>query len=194
VGPPYFYRTTDDELIRVPDYTPENRTAHTYILTCKDTTEFNYTDKRLIRSKKSRPEFDNMLNDTKKRKFDVVLVWKLDRLSRSLKHLLNTLDLLNSLNVGFISYSDNFDTTTAQGKLMFSIVGAFAEFEISVIQGRVRLGLKLAVVNGTNLGRPKLNVNKHQVIDMQNQGMRYKQIAKKLKISLGSAHKIINGS
>jgi DNA invertase Pin-like site-specific DNA recombinase len=141
--------------------------------------------------KESRPQFDIMLNDAHKRKFDIVLVWKLDRLSRSLKHLLNTLDLLNSLNIGFISYSDNFDTTTAQGKLMFSIVGAFAEFERSLIQERVKLGLKRAVANGAKLGRPKININKYHILHLRNEGRSLRDIGEQLKISYVTVRNII---
>ena len=141
-----------------------------------------YTDKGVSGSKESRPEFDIMLNDARKRKFDILLVWKLDRLSRSLKHLLNTLDLLNSLNIGFISYSDNFDTTTAQGKLMFSIVGAFAEFERSLIRERVKLGLKRAVANGTKLGRPKSTFNKELAKELL-KTMSLRAVAKRLNTS-----------
>ena len=105
-------QNTDNQLLELNKYC-EARAYNVYKV---------YTDKGVSGSKESRPEFDIMLNDAKKRKFDILLVWKLDRLSRSLKHLLNTLDLLQSLSIGFISYSDNFDTTTPQGKLMFSIL------------------------------------------------------------------------
>ena len=151
-----------------------------------------YTDKGVSGSKESRPQFDIMLNDAKKCKFDILLVWKLDRLSRSLKHLLNTLDTLSTLNIGFISYSDNFDTTTAQGKLMFSIVGAFAEFERSLIQERVKLGIKRAVANGIKLGRPKLKVNKYTLLNLRNQGLSIRQIAKEVNVSVGSVHNKLN--
>lgn len=141
-----------------------------------------YTDKGISGSKESRPEFDLMLSDARKRKFDILLVWKLDRLSRSLKHLLNTLDLLNSLSIGFISYSDNFDTTTAQGKLMFSVTGAFAEFERSLIQERVKLGLKRAKEQGIVLGRPKSTFNKELAKELL-KTMSLRAVAKRLNTS-----------
>ena len=82
-------------------------------------------------------------------------------------------------------------TRTPQGKLLFSIVGAFAEFERSLIQERVKLGLRRAVANGTKLGRPKLEVNKYQVLNMRNQGMSYRQIAKQLNISHVSINNLL---
>lgn len=175
-------QNTDNQLIELKKYC-EARQYNVYKL---------YTDKGVSGSKESRPEFDNMLNDARKRKFDILLVWKLDRLSRSLKHLLNTLDLLNSLNICFISYSDNFDTTTPQGKLMFSVTGAFAEFERSLIRERVKLGLRRAKSNGVKLGRPKLDMSKYQIINMRNQGMSYREIARKTQISLGAVYSYLH--
>jgi DNA invertase Pin-like site-specific DNA recombinase len=150
-----------------------------------------YTDEGISGSKESRPAFDQMLKDAHKRQFDVVLVWKLDRLSRSLKHLLNTLDTLNSLNISFISFSDNFDTTTPQGRLMFQLVGAFAEFERSLIKERVKLGLKRAKSKGIQLGRPKLDVNKYQILQLRKQGQNIRAISQAFGISIGSVHKTI---
>ena len=151
-----------------------------------------YDDIGVSGSKESRPEFDLMLLDAGKRKFDCILVWKLDRLSRSLKHLLTTLDTLSSLNISFISYNDNMDTTTSTGKLMFSIIGAFAEFERSLISERVCLGLQRAKKHGKQLGRPKLAVNKYKILNMRNHGKSIREIAKKLSISIGSVHKTIS--
>lgn len=139
-----------------------------------------YLDKGISGSKESRPQFDLMMDNAKKRKFDCLLVWKLDRLSRSLKHLLSTLDTLSTLNISFICYSDNLDTTTPTGRLMFQMVGAFAEFEKELIKDRVKLGLKRAKQQGKQLGRPKLNLNKYKVINLRNQGLSYREIGNKL--------------
>ncbi len=149
-----------------------------------------YLDKGVSGSKESRPEFNRMMLDASKRKFNLLLVWKLDRLSRSLKHLLNTLDTLQTLNISFICYSDNIDTTTPAGKLMFHMVGAFAEFERELIRERVKLGLSRARSKGVKLGRPKLKVNKYKILQMKNSGYTVRQIAKELGISIGSVSKI----
>jgi len=142
-------------------------------------------------SKESRPQFDLMMNEARKRKFDVLIVWKLDRLSRSLKHLLNTLDELNALNISFIDYSNNLDTTTAQGRLMFQMVGAFAEFERSLIRERVKLGLQHAKAKGKQLGRPKLDVDTNKLFNLRNDGLSIRKIATALHISIGSVHKTL---
>jgi DNA invertase Pin-like site-specific DNA recombinase len=166
-------QNTDNQVIELEQYCKARKYAVYKV----------YTDQGISGSKESRPAFDQMMKDAYRRQFDVLLIWKLDRLSRSLKHLLNTLDTLNSLNISFISYSDNFDTTTPQGRLMFQLVGAFAEFERSLIRERVILGLKRAKLAGKKLGRPKLNLNKEIVLKLRQQGKSLREIGKTLNIS-----------
>jgi DNA invertase Pin-like site-specific DNA recombinase len=91
--------------------------------------------------------------DAHRRKFDAVLVWKIDRFGRSLKHLVNALADLCAYGVAFASFRDNFDLSTPSGRLMFQIIGAMAEFERSLIQERVRAGLRNARAKGKKFGR-----------------------------------------
>jgi putative DNA-invertase from lambdoid prophage Rac len=100
--------------------------------------------------------------DAKRRKFDVVLVWKLDRFGQSLRHLVNALAEFESLNIAFVSLSDNLDLTTASGRLMFNIIGAMAEFERELIRERVKDGMKNAKSTGARIGRPRANVDAAQ--------------------------------
>jgi DNA invertase Pin-like site-specific DNA recombinase len=150
-----------------------------------------YVDKGVSGSKESRPEFDVMLDDAKKRKFDILLVWKLDRLSRSLKHLLNTLDTLNALGISFICYSDNIDTTTSTGRLMFQMVGAFAEFERSLIRERVKLGLKRAREEGKKLGRPRCSLCIESILKYVDQQYSLRRIAKTFNVSHNTIRNIL---
>jgi DNA invertase Pin-like site-specific DNA recombinase len=101
-----------------------------------------FIDEGYTGSNTKRPAFSEMRHEARKRKFDILLVWKLDRLSRSLKDLINTLDELGHLGINFISYDNNLDTTTPTGKLVFQIIGAVAEFEKDIIRERVVAGLK----------------------------------------------------
>src|SRR2546428_13329602 len=103
-----------------------------------------YIDKGVSGSTDSRPELNRLMADAKRRRFDIVLVWKLDRFGRSLRHLVNALAELESLGVSFISIKDNLDLSTPSGRLMFQIIGAMAEFERSLIQERVKAGLRNA--------------------------------------------------
>ncbi len=117
-----------------------------------------YVD-RMTGSKESRPALNRLMADAKQRKFDVVVVWKLDRFARSLKHLINALAEFEALGVAFVSLRDNLDLSTPSGRLMFQIIGAMAEFERSLIQERVCAGLRNARAKGRTLGRPKLLVD-----------------------------------
>jgi len=116
----------------------------------------DYIDQGVSGSKDSRPALNRLMADAKQRKFDVILVWKLDRFARSLKHLVVSLAEFESLGVQFVSLKDNLDLTTASGRLMFQIIGAMAEFERSLIQERVRAGLRNARAKGKRLGRPEV--------------------------------------
>jgi len=106
-------------------------------------------------AKESRPKLDKMLQRIRKNEFKAVLVWRLDRLGRSLKHLLQLIEEFKNKNVKFISLIEGFDTSTPQGELFFHIAGAFAQFERRLIQERINAGLDRARSEGKHLGRPK---------------------------------------
>src|SRR6516165_1723074 len=106
------------------------------------------------KGRKDRPGLDQLLKDASKGRFDVVMTWAIDRLGRSLVDLLATVQHLENCGVDLFIDQQSIDTTTPTGKLMFQIVGAFAEFERSMIRQRVHAGLKRAVAEGKTLGRP----------------------------------------
>lgn len=114
-----------------------------------------YVD-RMSGTKESRPNLDRLMADALERRFDFVLVWKIDRWGRSLKHLVMTLADLDSYGVSFVSMRDNLDLSTPSGRLMMQLLGAMAEFERSLIVERVHSGLKRARAKGRTLGRPRL--------------------------------------
>jgi DNA invertase Pin-like site-specific DNA recombinase len=113
-----------------------------------------YIDIGVSGSKEKRPELNKLITDAHLRRFDVVLVWKLDRFGRSLRHLVNSLAELESLGIDFVSLRDNLDLTTPSGRLMFQIIGAMAEFERALIQERVKAGMRNARAKGRRIGRP----------------------------------------
>ena len=140
-----------------------------------------------------RPAFTEMLHEARKRKFDILLVWKLDRLSRSLKDLINTLDELGYLGINFISYDNNLDTTTPTGKLVFQIIGAVAEFEKDIIRERVVAGLKNAKQKGKQLGRPKIHDGiLEKAKELRKQGLSFRKIEKQLGVGEGTIRKQLN--
>jgi DNA invertase Pin-like site-specific DNA recombinase len=114
-----------------------------------------YVDSGISGAKESRPALDRMIKDARRRRFDAVLVWRLDRLGRNLRHLILLLDDLHALGVAFVSLAEGIDATTPAGKLQLHILGAIAEFERGRIQERVRAGLARARAQGKRLGRPR---------------------------------------
>jgi len=113
-----------------------------------------YVDTGVSGAKDSRPELKRLMADAHQRRFDAVLVWKLDRFGRSLRHLVNALAELEALGVAFVSLQDNLDLSTPSGRLMFQIIGAMAEFERSLIVERVKAGMRNARAKGKRIGRP----------------------------------------
>jgi DNA invertase Pin-like site-specific DNA recombinase len=110
------------------------------------------------KGRKDRPGLDRMLKDAQRRKFDVVMAWAIDRIGRSLIDLLGTIQALEAVGVDLYLDQQSIDTTTPAGRLMFQVTGAFAEFERSMIRQRVHAGLKWAVEQGKQLGRPKIDL------------------------------------
>jgi len=148
-----------------------------------------YVDRGISGSRESRPELDQLMVDARRRQFDALAVWKIDRLGRSLKHLVMTLAELDSLGVAFISLKDNLDLSTPSGRLMFQIIGAMGEFEKALIQERVRAGLKYARAKGKRLGRPKKSVDSVKVLGLRKDGHSWRDIAKKMGAGIGTCYR-----
>lgn len=148
-----------------------------------------YVD-RLSGSKESRPALNRLMADAKQRKFDVIVVWKLDRFARSLKHLVVALAEFESLGVQFVSLRDNLDLTTPSGRLMFQIIGAMAEFERALIQERVKAGLRNAKAKGRTLGRPRRIVDAHKIAALRAQGASWRTISDELGVGTATLFRV----
>ena len=148
-----------------------------------------YTDTGVSGSKDSRPALNRLMADACRRKFDSVLVWKLDRFGRSLRHLVNALAELEALGIAFISLGDNLDLGTPSGRLMFQIIGAMAEFERALIQERVRAGLRNARAKGKRLGRPQTLVDTTRIAALRASGVSWREISKRLKVPLSTLYR-----
>jgi DNA invertase Pin-like site-specific DNA recombinase len=137
------------------DQHPDNQLAelHRYCAARGWESPLEYIDRGISGSKDRRPALDNLVKDAKRRKFDVLVCWKLDRLGRNLKHLITLLDDLQALGVAFVSLGEGIDATTPAGKLQLHILGAIAEFERGRIVERVKAGLARAKTQGVRLGR-----------------------------------------
>jgi DNA invertase Pin-like site-specific DNA recombinase len=125
-----------------------------------------------------------MMADAKRRRFDVVVCWRLDRLGRNLKHLITMLDELRALGIAFVSLAEGIDATTPAGKLQLHILAAIAEFERGRIQERVMAGLARARANGKRLGRPKAAIPIDKLLTVKS--MSNGEAAKALDVSLAT--------
>lgn len=135
-------------------------------------------------AKISRPHLNRLMELARKRQLDVVLVWKFDRFARSSQQLINALEEFRGLDVDFISYTENIDTTTSTGKAFFTVISAFAEFERSLIRERVVAGLNRARAEGTKLGRPAVTRDQIKAMKkMKREGMSVRLIAEKTHLS-----------
>lgn len=145
--------------VSTTDQEPENQLIglRRYV-EAREWTAVEYVDKGVSGAKNSRPALDRLVKDAKRRKFDVLVVWRLDRLGRSLRHLILLLDDLQAIRVAFVSLSEGIDATTPAGRLQLHVLAAIAEFERARIAERVKAGLVRARANGKRLGRPALKV------------------------------------
>ena len=152
-----------------------------------------FTDQGVSGCKESRPALNRLMADACRRRFDAILVWKIDRFGRSLKHLVNALAELAALGVAFISLRDNLDLSTPSGRLMFQIIGAMAEFERALIQERVRAGLRNARSKGKKLGRPRVTVDASKIASLRAQGRSWGEIVEEMGIGKGTAQRALAG-
>jgi len=148
-----------------------------------------YCDEGVSGSCDSRPQLDRMLADAQRGKFQAVLIWRLDRLGRSLQHLVRLFESFRSWNVALISFGEGLDFSTSMGKLFYQLSGAFAEFERDCIRERVKAGLRNAKAKGVRLGRPQIVVDVRKVAALREQGRSWPQIAKQLGVGVGTAYR-----
>lgn len=150
-----------------------------------------YVDAGISGVKNSRPELNRLMVDAHRRRFDAVVVWKFDRFARSVSHLLRALETYNALGVAFVSLSEQIDTSTPTGKMVFTVLGAVGELERSLIAERVRAGLRNARAKGKQLGRPRVAVDAAQIGRLRTSGLSWRAIARQLDVSVGTVHATI---
>ncbi len=150
-----------------------------------------YKDNGISGTTESRPALNELMNDAKKRKFDIVLVWLFDRFARSTKHLVNALYEFRNLGIDFISYQENIDTSSPLGEAIFTIISAMAKLERDIIAERVKGGLRRAKANGKRLGRPKHTVDTEKVVEHRKQNKSTRQIASEMNLSRGTVERTL---
>ncbi len=144
------------------------------------------------KGREGRPGFDQMLKDANRREFDVIMAWSVDRLGRSLQHLVGFLEEAHALGIDLYLHVQGLDTTTPAGKALFQMLGVFAEFERAMIRERVMAGLARAKAQGKAIGRPKVNGQvEKKVKTLRAGGMGIKRIAKKAGVAVGTVYRIL---
>src|SRR5262249_44736810 len=136
-------------------------------------------------------ELNRLMADAHKRRFDVVVVWKFDRFARSVSHLIRALETFRALGIEFCSFSEQIDTSTPAGKLVFTVLGAVAELERSLIAERVRAGLRNARAKGKTLGRPSRSseISDEQIRSLLASGLSFAAAGQQLGISASTVHR-----
>ena len=147
-----------------------------------------YVDAGISGAKEKRPELDKLIADAHRRHFDVVVVWRFDRFARSVSHLLRALENFRSLGIEFVSLSEQVDTSTPTGKMIFTVLGAVAELERSLIAERVKAGLRNARAKGKKLGRPRLVSNPGVITRLRSQGASWRAVGRALGVSPATAY------
>jgi DNA invertase Pin-like site-specific DNA recombinase len=146
--------------VSTTDQNPENQLAELRrYVAARGWTAVEYVDRGVSGAKDRRPALDQLLADAKRRRVDVLVCWRLDRLGRNLKHLITLLDELQALGVAFVSLAEGIDATTPAGRLQMHLLGSIAEFERDRIRERVRAGLARRAAQGKPLGRPRQTIN-----------------------------------
>jgi len=136
-----------------------------------------------------RTQYKLMMDAAKKRKIDVVLVWRYDRFARSTQALVNALKEFQSLGIDFISYQENIDTTTPTGELIFHVMASLAQFESSLISQRVKAGMARAKAQGKHIARPPIAKElQAQILALQKEGLSMNKISKTLGIAYGTVY------
>jgi DNA invertase Pin-like site-specific DNA recombinase len=151
-----------------------------------------YTDHGISGTRARRPGLDQMLDDARRARFDVLLVWSCDRIARSTRHLLEVLDELTRLKIQFVSFREALDTSGALGRAVTVIIGAIAELERSLIVERVRAGMRRARLEGRHIGRKPLELDTTVIIGDRARGLSLRQIAKAHQISTATVRRVLS--
>jgi len=149
-----------------------------------------YCDEGVSGSCDSRPQLDLMLADAQRGKFQAVLIWRLDRLGRSLQHLVRLFESFRSWNVALISFGEGLDFSTSMGKLFYQLSGAFTEFERDCIRERVKAGMRNARAKGRHIGRPRAVVDAARIGQLSALGTPWAKIGRTVGVSATTVKRI----
>jgi DNA invertase Pin-like site-specific DNA recombinase len=174
-------QTTDNQVIKLEQVAERNGWE----------VEAIYAD-TISGAKSKRPQLDKLMKAVMRKEIDMVMVWSVDRLGRSLQHLTTLLSDIESKGIDLYLHQQNIDTSTPSGKMLFQLLGVFAEFERSMIRERVMAGLDRARSQGKRLGRPPVPpITVDKVKRLREEGMSLRKIAKQVGISTSKVHQLV---
>ena len=174
-------QSTDSQLLDLRRYTRE-----------RGWTIFKeYCDNGISGTTESRPALNELMDDAKKRRFDVVLVWRFDRFARSTRHLINALEEFRNLGIDFVSYQENIDTSSPLGSAIFTIISAIGQLERDIICERVKMGLRRAKKEGKQLGRPRACIDSEKLHRLHSEGYSHRAIAALLGLSHATVGRVL---
>jgi len=164
---------------------------HEYCARRRWTITCEYVDHGWSGAKTSRPQLDLLMSAARLRKFDAVVVWKLDRWGRSVAHLVSSVQELTNLGVRFVAVTQNIDTdeSNPMSRLLMHMMAAFAEFERELIRERVKAGLERVKADGKELGRPRVIVDREKIWKLRARGKSIRHIATALRLSHGTVQR-----
>jgi len=140
-----------------------------------------------------RPQLDRLMADARRRKFDVVICWRFDRFARSTSHLLRALEEFQTMGIDFVSLREAIDTSTPAGKMVFTVLGAVAELERTIIRERVIAGQRAARRRGVRFGRPNVDVDVDEVSKLRNSGLSWRAIAAQTGLAKDTLRRALEG-
>ena len=150
-----------------------------------------YRDEGFSGAVADRPALKEMMNDARLGRFNLLVVWKIDRLARSISHLLEVLTELKGLGIGFVSLTEAINTETAQGRMIANFLGSIAEFERELVVERVKSGMARAAAAGVRIGRPRAGFDVNEAIRLKQDGQSWAQVAKAVGASSATVRRII---
>jgi DNA invertase Pin-like site-specific DNA recombinase len=145
-----------------------------------------YVDEGVSGTKDSRPQLNELMDDARKRRLDLVICWRFDRFARSTSNLLRSLEEFRALGVQFVSYQENIDTSSPLGQAIFTIISAVAQLERDLICERVSAGIRNARAKGKRLGRPHQYVDLERIVELRASGMSLRKVATLLNVGYGT--------
>jgi DNA invertase Pin-like site-specific DNA recombinase len=150
-------------------------------------TATEYVDAGVSGAKERRPALDQLMTDARQRRVDVIVVWRLDRFGRNLRHLVTAIDELAAAGVGFVSMGESIDTTSPTGRLLLGVLASFAQFERERIRERVHAGLARARRQGQKLGRRRRRIGEADLERVA--GLSVREAAKTLGVPASRVHR-----